>query len=352
MDERLVQFRVGVMVLASLIIAGILVAIIGEFPTPFEEKYTVYISFNHAAGVSVDTPVRQSGILIGRVTDVELVEDAGALVTVEIKSKYKLKRNLICRISGSLLGDAILEFLPSGDTKGAKELIQDGDRLVGIARSDPLQVINNLEGSLADTITSVGNTSTQLGELSRRLSDLLDNNDDQISRIVSKTEKTIDRLRSAVESANDVLSDPKVKANLKRAVADLPEAISDARSVFRDFKTTLASVDRNLKNFEGLTKPLGERGGKLIGNLERATKNLDVVLSEFGTFSRRLNDSEGTLAQLVDDPELYQRILATVQNVEELSQDLKPIVRDARVFSDKLARFGLNGLFQRRSGIK
>ena len=62
MDERVVQFRVGVTVLASLIITGILALLFGELPSVLRGSYTVYIKFASAPGVSQDTPVRKSGI--------------------------------------------------------------------------------------------------------------------------------------------------------------------------------------------------------------------------------------------------------------------------------------------------
>ena len=67
MDERVMQFRVGVMFLATLIITGILLVMFGKLPSLIGRNYPVQVRFDYAAGVTKDTPVRKSGILIGRV---------------------------------------------------------------------------------------------------------------------------------------------------------------------------------------------------------------------------------------------------------------------------------------------
>src|SRR6266496_4155841 len=76
MDERVVQFRVGVTVLAALIITGILMLLFGELPSVLRGSYTLYVKFPSAPGVAQDTPVRSLGIHIGRVTNVQFTPDS------------------------------------------------------------------------------------------------------------------------------------------------------------------------------------------------------------------------------------------------------------------------------------
>ena len=66
------KFRVGVMVLATLFIAGILVLLFGDTRSLVSGSYTIYIHFTEAPGVTDGTPVRKSGILIGRVHKVRV----------------------------------------------------------------------------------------------------------------------------------------------------------------------------------------------------------------------------------------------------------------------------------------
>ncbi|MBI2824808.1 MAG: MCE family protein [Planctomycetia bacterium] len=357
MDERVVQFRVGVMVLASLIIAGILVVLFGSLPSVTTPKLTIYISFPQATGVSRDTPVRRSGILIGHVTEVEFADDGSVLVTAEIydSPKWKLFTNEVCQVSGSLLGgDAVIQFV--GTNNKPREPVTNGARFVGLPAVDPLQALSSLEGTLTQAVTSVTTTSDEIGRLARRVSDLLESSDEQVGRVATKAEDTLDRLNSIAKNTDYVLGDEKVRDNLKQAFLDLPDVIRDTREAVNGFKTTLDTADRNLQNIEGLTKPLGQRGGQLVENIERTTQKLDRVLTEMSQFSAALNNPRGSIGQLLDDPDLYRRIKSAVTNIETLTQQMRPIIRDARVFSDKISRhpevLGIRGAIAPSSGAK
>ncbi len=341
MDERILQFRVGALVLVALLGLATLVLLMGYVPTFGGKKKTIYIMFAQAPGVSRDTPVRKNGILIGRVTDVELrnePEARGVLVTTAIDDDKTVYRNEICRIGGSLLGDAVLEFVLSGDKSLPSEPLESGQTILGVSSGDPLQLIGNLEATLTESLKSVSSTSDEIGKLARRFTDLLETNDEQIARVANKAEETLDQIRKIAKDADDVLGDEQVKQNLKQSLAEFPHVIQETRDAIGGFKTTLETADRNLKNVEGLTKPLGERGEQLVNNIDRTTAKLDKVLEEISQFSHALNDPNGSLGQLLSNPQLYQHIESAVANVDQLTRDLRPIVRDAKTFADKIAR--------------
>ena len=55
MNERIMQFRVGLTFLATLIITAILLVMFGKLPTLMGHYYSVQIRFNYASGVSERT---------------------------------------------------------------------------------------------------------------------------------------------------------------------------------------------------------------------------------------------------------------------------------------------------------
>lgn len=353
MDERVMRFRVGVVALATIIVAVTLVLLIGGMPSALHTTYQLIVKFPEAPGVAQDTPVRKFGIRIGKVSSVGFADDnSGAIVFVEIDSAVKLKSDENFRIDRGVLGDAVLEVFDESPEKTPPTEHQAGDQLRGTVRRDPLDIAASLEGSLAEALASIATTSTEIGDLASRVNDLLGNNEEQFVRIVDKMEKTIDRLASAVASTDELLSDPVLKENLKRTISDLPEVLTEARDAIGGLKTALTGVDRNLANIEGLTRPLGERGGALVGNMETAMVKLDQVLSELAEFSAALNDEQSSLNQLMTSPDVYQQINEAATNINQLTKELRPILADARLFTDKLARHGLNGALRRDSGTK
>lgn len=121
MDERVVKFRVGVLVLATLLIGAILVMLFGKPPAILKGKYPIVVHLPHARGVQSGTPVRKSGILIGRVTDVEFADAGGVNLTLEIDGDISLSRDEVCQLTSPLFGDAELEFMPRTPSKATGE---------------------------------------------------------------------------------------------------------------------------------------------------------------------------------------------------------------------------------------
>ncbi len=184
MDERIVKFRVGVMVLATLIITGILVLLFGNVPKFTTTHYRLYVHFDEAPGVSKDTPVRKSGVLIGRVQEVKLLdgpgERGGALVTIDIDAERRLRGNEYCKIESTLLGDSTLVWMPMADERLEQEIIEPNSPdtpLEGRVATNPLRMASDMEGRMTELMDSAMQASKDISALSRRLTVLVDDND-------------------------------------------------------------------------------------------------------------------------------------------------------------------------------
>ena len=55
-------------------------------------------------------------------------------------------------------------------------------------------------------------------------------------------------------------------------------------------------------------------------------------------FGDALNDRQGSLGQLIHNPDLYQSLNRAAENVEIATHQLRPIMDNARVFSEIIAR--------------
>ncbi len=358
MDERILQLRVGVVVLSSMVIMAILVLMFGEAWT---SKYTVVMNFKTAPGVSVNTPVRKNGILIGRVSKVETT-DSGVRLIARINSGENLYANEICRISSaSFLGDAIIEFVP-GDSEQRGDLLKDNSLIVGIVQPgafDALDALLDMQGNVTDAIDSVksaGDSISSAGNevtiLTQRVNDAFDGTENDISvmlqnmkRLSAKTEVALDNFNLAMGHINEVVGDPQVKNDIKTTLAGLPEflaesklALAEAQKTFTQFQSVGEKAETNLENLKGLSEPLGERGGQMVAQLESSLGGLNQLVTQINTFAESLNRGEGTLGLLVKDRELYNELISTVRNAELISRQLKPIITNFNVLSDKMAR--------------
>ncbi|HEV3137759.1 MAG TPA: MlaD family protein, partial [Pirellulales bacterium] len=342
MDERVVKFRVGVMVLSTMIIAGILILLFGDARSLVRGSYTVYIHFNDAPGVTEGTPVRKSGILIGRVAKVSFAEQGGVIVAAKIDGKVELHRNEVPQVSGSLLGgDVVIQFVRRAQAPPEKppapaaasepgviglgasvltadaaaeappakestapaqpapadnpnELIHDGDYIEGTVAPNAFQVLGNLEEEMSAAIKSLSTAGDEVAKLAGYFNKLLEGNDEQARRIVDKTEQTIDSFQKMLTNVEDVLGTPEIRDSLKQTIKELPQLLADTRSAVTTIQTTVESVDRNMRNVEGLTGPLGEKGGQIVDRVDQAVTRLDELLGVLSDFGRKLNSGEGS----------------------------------------------------------
>jgi phospholipid/cholesterol/gamma-HCH transport system substrate-binding protein len=128
-----------------------------------------------------------------------------------------------------------------------------------------------------------------------------------------------------------------MRQRLREGLVELPEAI-------REFRTVLQSADRNFRNLEGFTKPLGERGPEIANAMVAAVDGLDMLVEEFTVLTRALNSREGTLGQLIHNPELYRNLNNLTSNANivlayfyDLLKGLRPTLDNVRIFTDKIA---------------
>ncbi len=385
MDERVLRFRVGVVVVASAIVTVVLVMLFGAWPTMLQPQYTLHIRFPEAPGITVDTPVRKSGVLIGRVSRVQLLDEGGVLVSTNINRNFTLRRNETCRIgTGSLLGDAVLEFVPAGhdellarfdiDRTGrlspeqermALEPLTDGDFISdGIVAANPLRVLVNLEQNISTAFASIQKAGDEVAQVARSVNTALDRTEGAVPRLLEKTERALDGLSDTMRAVHNLLGDEQLNAELRQSLRDMPKFIQETRETLAVARTTLDSFQQvseranvNLENLEQFTGPLGQRADELYEEIQRSAVELRRALTNVSHFSESLRDGRGTIGRLVNDDELYVSIAQVVANAEEVTRRLRPIVEDVRIFTDKIARepsqLGVRGALDRRpSGLK
>jgi phospholipid/cholesterol/gamma-HCH transport system substrate-binding protein len=362
MDERILKLRVGIVVLAAAILTGILIYMFGDVQLPGTQKYTIFINFTRAPGVTVGTPVRKSGISIGRVTNVDLLEDGGVQVTADIDARRKILDAEVCRIgSASVLGDPVLEFF-LGEKPVAKDkrvLLENGSEIDGEVTGNPLEVIQNLQGDLGEAARSLRDAGNEMKLAARNVNAAIAGTEGDFPRLVQKTERMLDQSYKTLATIDSVFGDAELKDGLKKSLKDLPEMFDKTKTVldkasttFDGFKQMTERADRNLANLEKFTGPLSERGPMLVDNIDGILGNVNDLTEQLNELAGNFNNQDGTIARLLNDDDLYNRLERAMANVEDITWKLRPIVDDARVISDKVARdpsiLGVRGVLDRR----
>ena len=432
-DERVVQFRIGVMVLATLLITVIMMLYFtqGAELEILQQKYKIYIDFPEAPGVTKNTPVRRSGIRIGHVTKVELKDEGGVRVTAEIEADRKIFSDEVPLLTRSLLtNDAVIDFsearsdtpasprdqapavaphvgqphleqgaavgrvapiaeVPAApeeipiilttfqmvDTQAAapagpapsqplppkppsRTAVPANSEIRGEISPDAMQAMSNFQVVLKGAVDRVTETSDKFGRLIDKINTVLGPEEElatqkeRLKAMLDKTNATLDSFNNLANTANDVVGNP----SIKQAMDDLPKVMSETRKTLTQMNNAIDLVDRNLQNLDTFTQALGDKGPSTLGRIDQAADRLDHLMCQLSSFGDALNGDKGSLGQLLHNPDLYDNLNRAAGNIKDLTVQLQPIIHDARVFSDKIARhpetLGVRGAIQPSSGAK
>jgi phospholipid/cholesterol/gamma-HCH transport system substrate-binding protein len=401
------QFRVGVVVFATMIVGGLLAMLNGPVPTdwlPGQETYRIGIELPEAPGVGPNTPVHKNGILIGRVESIEDLDD-GVRLHARIDGDRRLLTNHVPHVRTSVLGDATIDFVTE-PSEAPPQPLQNGTVITGVVEPNPFDAIAKL-GDLQDDIQMTMQALTRAGNEVADVADRIDDafgtetEEGRVKRLLDTTEVAMAQFAQTMTSINQILGDEPIEAipaafgqppvnsqplpngrqqpgsqvpfrqpgvqsqpgvqqppageqpidgrvlrqRIRQGLYEFPDAIREAHTAMQEFRVVLQSANENFENLEGFTEPLGQRGEEIANSMVDAVDGLDRLVEEFTVLSRALNNREGTLGQLIYNGQLYENLNRLIHNanqvvlqVNDLTKRLKPVVNDARVFMDKVAR--------------
>jgi phospholipid/cholesterol/gamma-HCH transport system substrate-binding protein len=393
MNERQMQFRVGVVVFATMIIGGLLATLSGPLTTSWlpwgRRSYTVGIKVDKAPGVDQNTPVRKNGILIGRVKSIEEQAD-GMLLKAEINSNRPLYAEYEPHIRTTVIGDATIDF--EFDFKHKRlpanaQQVEEGYVFNGAADESPFDALakfGNLQQDFAEAAHSLNQAGNAVSQLASKLNETLgdDNKEGKLSHLVDSTDRAMKQFETTLTAFNEILGDspgtgiqtnvarplngqpsinqpplnqtPPVgtppssgqdmRRKLREGLNELPDAVRDMRATMNEFRVVLQSAQKNFKNLEGFTEPLGQKGTDITTALLKAVNGLDQLVTDFGSITQAVGNRHGTIGQLLYDGKAYDNFNTLMLNANTVLADfhditfrLKPLINDARIFLDKIA---------------
>ena len=139
----------------------------GNIGSYWDKSYTIGVHFTSAPGVVPSAPVKMNGIVVGTVRDIHFDQKrGGAMVLIDMKTKYALRADSQPRIVRSLLGDSSIEFDPGT----SEQMLAKGVILEGTLPVDPMMLIADLNAKMSTTLESFASTSHEWQNVARNLS--------------------------------------------------------------------------------------------------------------------------------------------------------------------------------------
>ncbi len=403
MTDKSMKFRIGLFVVAVIVVFGGLVVLFSGFPSFLTRQTRFTVLLSEAGGVGPGTPVRRSGVKIGEVSSVDLDNDTGLVrVGIVVDNKYTLRQNEEPVLNRGLLGDTTIDFTPKPANGKPPDTspTPPGSVLVGKVPVNPQTLLNQIAEVLPTTqqtlieiakaSDSINRLAPQLdaaareftalsrearaaipdlrrtndeaqvtlknwGALGERLNVLLRANED----LLVKTLKDIDdaAVRFGRAFSDDNLRNIEAILNNTKTASDrFPNIAQQIEELAKESRVTVRDADVAFKNITKATQPLADRGDILWKNIDESSDRLNKVLMDAQELFKVINRSDGTFQRFIADPSLYNNLNDAACQVAKLMPRVERILKDFEVFADKVARhpetIGVGGAVRPSSGIK
>ncbi len=339
------SIKVGVFVLAGIVLAGIATFLIGDTEQMWNRKVEFRAAFADVAGLKPGSPVRMGGVDVGRVDAVahaQDVNDRRIYVTLQIvrSDAPRVRVDTKAQILGKgLLGDKMVDL--STDGKGAP--LAPGGMLPTLEPLDFTSTLGVLASKADHAMTNVDQTTDMLNDpklhddLKSSVEDLrlildgiarkdsaahrllMDPSEGaKIDRVLSNLEASSERLNATLDSVRDVTDHVKTGPGLAHALLYDGEISQNAAG-------TMAEVHKDL---EAIRTGNGLAHSLIYGddNTQHVMGNVNAMSDDMRVMVHDVRQGKGTLGALLVDPSVYEDIRSLVGNVER-NEVLRALVR-------------------------
>jgi phospholipid/cholesterol/gamma-HCH transport system substrate-binding protein len=291
------EFKVGVVVLAGIIVLFYMSFRIGKFGSLTEGAgYEVVAHFKNVAGLDTKSPVQIAGVEVGRVNKVSL-DGTMAKTTLLMKEDTKIPMDSGISIkSFGILGDKYLEITPGKSPVMAK----NGDELKNVVSyADYDEIFQN-----------VSTAAKNIGDTVEQFKGIMNEKDKE------NLKSSLANLEVASGQFKDMMAEN--KGNVNRIVANVAAASSKLGPMEDKATATLARIDTIAQDVEQGKGTLG----KLV-NDDTLYNDAKETVASLKNISADVEQGKGTLGKLVNDDSLYNEAKDTMKNVNQFSGQLK-----------------------------
>lgn len=287
------KIRLGLFVILSGILLVTALYFIGRKQNIFGSSFYLSAVFSNVNGLKLGNNVRYSGINVGTVKKIVMVNDTTICVDMAIENSIlEHMRTDAKAIIGSdgLVGSMVVNIFPGSRTA---PLLKPGDTLMSIRKI-----------STNDMISTLNVTNENAAALSAELL--------KITSSLNEGQGTLGRLLNDEEMGEDLKVTVK---NLKKVSQDASAVVNDLRKVISDieFEESLLYVLVN----DSLA---AEQFRAILTHLETTSENINAVVSNLDDVVMEVKDGEGTFNYIMTDTTLVREIDETVRNVKKGSE--------------------------------
>lgn len=310
------ELKVGMFVFVGIVAFGALIIVLGSKQHMFQRQYPLYAEFESVAGLKQGAPVRLSGVDVGVVDGISFPEDESSRklkvrLTIQNAVRDRIRQDSKASISTQgVLGDKYVKITLGTTGKP----VAKGSTIPSEKPADYMALADSagdLLGRLTSIATKVDVMMTQStgGDAIKSLGGLFASAQDILEEV-----KTGDGLLHTLiydDEATKAFKDLQVaSANLAALTAQLKDGKGALPALFNDPKTK-ESLDRALAS---------------MANVDKASADAAVAAAKLRSIMERVDKGEGTLGALINDPAMYDDLMALLGGAKR-NRILRGVIR-------------------------
>lgn len=288
------KIRLGLFVITGLLIFILAVYFIGDKQKMFGRTNRLEAVFNNVNGLQLGNNVRYSGISVGTVRGIEMINDTTIRVNMIIDKAIfpYIKKDAIATISSDgLVGNMIINIIPG---KGNEPSVEPGDEI---------QTFNRIRTE--DMLTTLNVTNENAAKLTENLL--------KITNEIIKGKGTLGTL----------LNDTLISKDLAETMRYLKTTTKGTSETATQLNNLIVSLN-NKDNVVGVLKDtaVANKIKNMASNLNQSTQDLNKVIANLDATILNIKQGKGAINYLANDPELVRKIDSTMTNINQASLKL------------------------------
>lgn len=293
------KIKVGLFVVVGTAILIAALYSIGNRQHIFSKNIELYATFGNVNGLIIGNNVRYSGINVGTVSKIEMIEEGTITIQMMIEEKTArfIKTDAIASIgSDGLVGSMVVNIIP-GKVATAKPVVS-GDTIQSyskIGADDMLSTLNTTNENAAlltaDLLKITNKILEGKGTLGALVTDTLLAQD--LRQTVIELKQTAAGTSTAVASINALIS--KVNYDESAAAVLLSDTVSanQIRGVFSNLEKSSEDINEITQNLDAYLSEIKSGKGALnyITQDEVLVKNIDSTMLDIKEAAEKLNEN-------------------------------------------------------------
>jgi len=319
-SARYKDFIIGLTVIIGLLGVAVLLMVFGELELTRPPTYRLVIHLDQAAGLSTASDVTLNGVSVGAIERIDTDPDprSGVRIGILIREPHRVPRDARVHLERGLVGESTLALRTRPLVAGAADpgFLNPDETLSATA----VGMFDEIGGIIDRRLQPFAEAAESLEELSRAWTRVGELGQDLLSpRSASEVDagssppniaSLLSRFDQAAKAAQGWLGDDSLRDDVRAAASRLMNVLDEAGKAFSSLAGASESVSREAEK-------IGGEVGAAARDFATASRAAVDAINEMQTLVGRVNQGEGTLGQLAQNPDLYRSFTDAVQRLEK-----------------------------------